>query len=1207
MVNSLNPSLDLDYTNHYQQKYIVKRKVHMSKKVSRRYEEQAQEIRQRLGARPYSIGLDLGVGSIGIAVAAYDLKNKQPSDLVFVSSRIFTPSIGASERRQKRGQRNSLRHRANRLKFLWKLLAEKDLMLPYSEQDVPDPARLRFEDAVVRANPYVLRLKGLNEQLTLSELGYALYHIANHRGSSSVRTLLDEEKSPDDKKLEEQQAMTEQLAKEKGFSTFIEVLAEFNANGLVGYRNSDSLKGKGVPVPTRDIISNEIDILLRTQKQFYPHVLSDDYCERIVSAMLYENEKIVPEAGNCPYFPDEKKLPRCHFLNEERRLWEAINNARIKMPMQEGVAKRYQSESFSDEQRHILFHIARSGTDITPKLVQKEFPTLKTSIIVLQGKEKATQKIAGFRFRKLEEKPFWKRLNEEQKDDFFSAWTNTPDDKRLSNYLMENLLLSEAEVVDALKTVSLIGDYGPIGKTATQLLMKHLEDGLTYTEAIEKGLEDGELQELSAWQEHALLPYYGQILTGSTQALMGKYWHSAFKEKRDNEGFFKPNTNSEEEKYGRIANPVVHQTLNELRKLMNELITILGDKPKEITVELARELKVGADKREDIIKQQAKQEKEAARAFSEYCEPNNLDKRYIERFRLLEDQAFVCPYCLGHISVADIAENRVDVDHIFPRDDTADNSYGNKVVAHRHCNDIKGKRTPYAAFSNTSAWGPIMHYLDETPGMWKKRRKFETTEEEYAKYIQSKGFVSRFGSDNSYIAKAALEYLRCLFDSKNCSAVGSLKGMETSILRKAWNLQGVDDYLGSRHWSKNDEASPTSRKNRADNRHHGLDAIVALYCSRSLVQMINTMSEQGNRAVDIEAMIPIPGYALEPDLPVADQRDFFRKKILEFMELHAFVSMKTDNDVNGALLKDTVYSILGADLQGEDLVFVVKKKIKGVGVKIGDYEEVASTIRGRITEKQPKWYPEELKEKIKQLQAKNETALQKYKDSLVQAAAVLEESNRKLIESGKKPIQLSEKTISKKALELVGGYYYLISNNKRTKTFVVKDPSNEVKGFAFDTGSNLCLDFYHDAQGKLCGEIIRKVNAMNPSYEPAYKKQGYSLFVRLYQGDVCELRASDPTEADSNFAKTTQVHVPNAKQGRTLIVINTFTETLSGFQIFISNLAKSKRDKDASFSLTTIKNYDVRKVQLSSAGLVRYVSPLLVDKLEKDEVELCGE
>jgi len=469
------------------------------------------------------------------------------------------------------------------------------------------------------------------------------------------------------------------------------------------------------------------------------------------------------------------------------------------------------------------------------------------------------------------------------------------------------------------------------------------------------------------------------------------------------------------------------------------------------------------------------------------------------------------------------------------------------------------------------------------------------------------GFVSRFESDNSYIAKAAKEYLRCLFDPSDLTSVGSLKGQETSILRRAWNLQGIDDLLGSMHWSKDVNSSPTSRKNRDDNRHHGLDAIVALYCSRSLVQMINTLSEQGKLAAEIEAMIPIPGYASESNLSVADQRELFRKKIQQFMELHAFVSMKTDNDVNGALLKDTVYSILGADPQGEDLVFVVKKKVRDIGVKIGDYEEVASAIRGRITDKQPKWYPESLKEKIRQLQAKNETALQKYKDSLVQAAAVLDENNKKLVDSGKKPISVTEKTISKKALELVGGYYYLISNNKRTKTFVAKEPSSEVKGFAFDTGSNLCLDFYHDEQGKLCGEIIRKFQAMNPSYEPAYKKQDHSLYVRLYQGDVCELKASDPTEADSNFAKTTQVHVPNAKIGRTLIVINTFTETLSGFQIFFSNLAKSKRDKDASFSLSTIKNYDVRKVQLSSAGLVRYVSPLLIDKVKSEGVDLCGE
>ena len=161
----------------------------MAKKLSKRYHRQAEEIRARLKGRPYSMGLDLGVGSIGLAIAAMEESKDygyEPTDLVFVTQIFTLQSELPSE--EKRGQRNALRHRRNRLIFLWKLLAEKGLMLPYSTKSVDDPARLRFEEAMIQADPYKLRLKGLTEALTLSELGYALYHIANHRGASSIRT-----------------------------------------------------------------------------------------------------------------------------------------------------------------------------------------------------------------------------------------------------------------------------------------------------------------------------------------------------------------------------------------------------------------------------------------------------------------------------------------------------------------------------------------------------------------------------------------------------------------------------------------------------------------------------------------------------------------------------------------------------------------------------------------------------------------------------------------------------------------------------------------------------------------------------------------------------------------------------------------------------------------------------------------------------------
>ena len=71
--------------------------------------------------------------------------------------------------------------------------------------------------------------------------------------------------------------------------------------------------------------------------------------------------------------------------------------------------------------------------------------------------------------------------------------------------------------------------------------------------------------------------------------------------------------------------------------------------------------------------------------------------------------------------------------------------------------------------------------------------------------------------------------------------------------------------------------------------------------------------------------------------------------------------------------------------------------------------------------------------------------------------------------------------------------------------------------------------------------------------------------------------------------------MPNAMDGRTYMRVVTFTEAGSGIQIFLSNIAKANGGKDASFMIGSMQQYDVRKVQLSPAGLVEYVSPVLKD------------
>jgi CRISPR-associated endonuclease Csn1 len=1176
----------------------------MSNKKSERYKQQNQEIKDRLNNRPYVLGLDMGVGSIGLSVIALEKfeKTLSPTDIVFTTSRIFSPSQGSADRRLARGQRNAIRHKAHRMEFLWKLLAEGNLMLPYSNKQVPDPATLRFSEETRRQDPYKLRMKGLTEELSTQELGYAIYHIANHRGASSIRTFLDENKSADDLKAEEQQKETEKIASEKGIDTFIGILKNLNEEKFIGYRNTENLKDKKMPLPTRDIIENELQKLLDRQSSFHTEVLTENYKQRIISAVLYENEKIVPEAGNCPYYPNEKKLPKCHFLNEERRLWEALNNARVLMPQQMNNFVKWIPLSFSDEERKELFGLLREGKEISATSVTKLYPQYANSKIQLQGRDVKVQKIKGFRFKNLEEKSYWQNLEEEQQDQFLFDWVNTPDDKQLKEKLRNQLGLSDEEVTDALTSVHLIGDYAPIGKTAMKLIMKYLEDGCSFTEAIQKGVENGELNELEQWVVQDKLPYYGQVLTGSTQTIMGKYWHSAFEEKIDQAGFHKPHTCKEEEKYGRIANPVVHQSLNELRKLVNEIMELLDSKPSEIVVEMGRELKLGAEKRDEISKEQNKREKEAERIYEEYCIKNSLSKKYIQHFRLLEEQNFTCPYCLGTINIDNVCKKDVDIDHILPREDTADDSESNKVLAHKQCNQLKAKQTPFAAFSNTAIWGKISHYLDATPSMHRKKWRFELSEEEYHKYLESKGFLSRFKSDNSYVAKATMEYLRCLFSPTDKVSVRSLNGRDTSLLRKAWNLQEIDEEFGNLHITKTKDENDLKRKNRNDNRHHSLDAIVAGYCSRSFVKKIHDLSGQGLSSEAIVKQLPIPTFTSTTRETVGEQREVFSKTVKEFLEFHGFISVKVDNDKNGSLVKGTVYSILGANPNGDQLVFVVKKKVSNISIKTGTLEEVKTAIEGRFTSIFASWYTEDLKQKICFLQDENAKTFERYTDSLEKARIALEENNSTLIEAGKKPVQINPRSISKKALELCGGSYYLLSNNSRQKTFVAKEPSAQGKGFAYDTGANLCLDLFHDTNGTLCGEVIRKVNAMNTKYVPDYKKKGFKLFERIYQGDILEIdgtNRADLTEASSGSDIVASVYTPNALLNRTYISITTFTETNSGPQIYFSNLAKSKNDQDASFRLSSMQKLHARKVTLSPAGLASFISKPLVN-LEKE-------
>lgn len=1180
----------------------------MSKKQTKRacYTQEAEKFKNQLQGRPYRLGLDLGVGSIGYCAVVLEEKNEElyPGEVIILGSRIFSASTGAAERREKRGQRNSIRHKRNRLTYLWKLLAQYNMMLPFTQKLTQNTADTRFSAEVQKQDPYELRYKGLKQELSLQELGYCLYHIANHRGSSSVRTFLDEAQSDEEKKQREQENTTTQLAKENNLTTYIEILYEANKEKTLGFRNLQSRKD--IPLPTRDVILSEVQQLLTTQKQFHS-ILTDSVIQKITDAINYENEKLVPEAGNCPFFPTELKLPKCHFLNEERRLYEALNNASVAEPINERDTVIYKARPFSQEDKQILFKYLRSGNTITGQTVKKLLPQYENYKIILQGKTEGTQKLVGFRFKTLEEKKFWQQFTDDQKDSFLALWVNCPDDQKLIKKLVSDYNLTPEEAQDALRTVQLIGDYAPVGKTAMTILLDYIKNGESWTVALDKAVEDGKLPVETKKTVYDKLPYYGEILTGKTQALMGKAWHTAFKDKINSPGFTKPHTCSKEDKYGRIANPVVHQVLNETQKLVNELIEVLGQKPAEIAIETSRELKIGEEKRDKLSKAQNAREKQREELYKQYCVPQNLPPRYIKAFDLLEKQNLTCPYCLEAINPDAVAQNKVDIDHIFPEADTGDSSESNLVLAHRSCNATKGKRIPFAAFGGTEKWASILHYLEDNPNMRSKRWRFLCTEEEYANYLKNRGFTSRFKSDTSYITKAAQEYLACLYPQKinhKGLPVTTLQGGITAVLRNAWNLQSITHELGNLHILKDDTQGLDTKKNRMDNRHHALDALVIAYCTRSYVQLINTLHGKNIPLSYAEKKIPVPGnladYVDRIDENFNDYASVFQEEVRDLLKNKARVSLKCDTNKNGQLLKDTIYNILIADKN--DLVFLVKKKLIAI-----DTTKITGELPTAISEILiPKMFsgdklqnrkPEE-KEKIEKLIAHNQRQCEAVLANLIGAKAALQEENEIAKKEGKRERAITDAAVAKKAFETTGGFYWSLSNVTRQKVFVAKEPTADTKGFAYDTGENLCIDFYHDNTGKLQAEIIRKVEWNKKGFEPRYKKQGYTLLERIYQGDTLEIEAPEvqPGKKEAAINKLSRIHLPNSLAHRAIVRVGTFTETGNTVQIYFSHIAKSKIGQDASFTISSMQKCNVRKIILSSLGFVEYVSPILKDK-----------
>jgi CRISPR-associated endonuclease Csn1 len=851
------------------------------------------------------LGLDMGANSIGWCLIEDDKR------IVDIGVRIFSdgrdPKSGASlavDRRDARAMRRRRDRYLGRRSAFLKALIEYGLM----------PANVDEAKLVAERDPYVLRARALNEKLEPYEIGRALFHLNQRRGFKSNRKADRKSKSGEEGKIASGARALVQAMAEDGSDT----LGQFLAGRPVKRVRLDSDNQEYDFYPQRDDIEYEFGRIWEEQAKHHPALLTETARTTLHRILFFQRPLKEQEVGYCTFAgmnevpADERRLPKAHPLFQQRRLYEEVNQLRV---VSAGAADR----ALTRDERDTLVLKLRDKKKVSfqslGKLIKlgenerfnKESENRKELIGDEVRAELADNKRFGSRWLHFdldEQVRIIDRLQNEENPDTLLAWLK-------SEYGLDD------PAAEAVANARLPEGHGRFGETATKRLLEALKaDVVTYDKAAEAaGFHHSDHRTGEVFDR---LPYYGEILT--REIAPGKEEYGDEKERR----------------FGKITNPTVHIGMRQLEKLINAIIAVHG-RPDQIVVELARELKLN-EKQKDEHKKRIKRDADAAIARGEKLRSmgqrdngaNRMLLRMWEELNPANPLDRRCPYCGEMIGAEKLFDGSADVDHIIPYSRSLDDSAGNKVVAHRSCNRLKGNKTPH------ERWGP---HID--PDRWEtistqvarlhKSKQWRFGPDAMERVERDGGFLARQLTDTQYLSRIAGKYLRSLYPEKGEGSghVYVIPGRLTSMLRRKW---GLNSLLPDHNYVENEHSN--APKNRLDHRHHAIDAAVTAVTTRPMLQKIAKAAGEAEER-DLDRL------TVDIEQPWEHFREDLRQNLLRVT-----VSHKPDHgrkgrpsknrDVTaGRLHNDTAYGLTG-EVAADGKTPIVVHRVPLMSLKPGD-------------------------------------------------------------------------------------------------------------------------------------------------------------------------------------------------------------------------------------------------------------------------------
>jgi CRISPR-associated endonuclease Csn1 len=827
------------------------------------------------------LGLDLGPNSLGWALVNDDPESPAVAKIIDLGVRVFPEGVDNfdtskeisrnEDRRIARGMRRQIRRRARRRRKLKEALIGAGLW----------PSEPERESALYLLDPYELRARAIRERLEPLEIGRALMHLGQRRGFLSNR-----KKDRGDKEVQGMLAEINELAEEirAGESNTIgEHFAKIRAEEpLAKIRNRHT---------HRSMFEDEFDAIWDEQSQYHPELLTDQlkygklgkqkypakpiprHDERrkglspleafgIYGAIFFQRPMYWPKSvvGLCEFEPKQKRCPRADRHAQRFRLLQEVNNLRYTDPDVRDEC------ALDSKQRAVLLDYLATREKATFEQIKKKLGFLESVKFNLErGQRPSIKGMAVDHMMAAKVGKTWHDRPEDEKDAIVRMLLNNErEDDAILSRLVSDFGFS-AESAEAALSVDFPAGYHNLSQKAIDKLLPHLERGLVYQSASDP--EKSALHAAGYLRRDELRRRLFDKLPDPCRVRAGDL------------------------RIGDIPNPVVKRALVELRKVVNAIIREYG-KPDGVHLEMTRTMQVGKERRSEMSSQMREREAQREEAAEAVRKLNvKITRDAILRYLIWEEQAHECVYCGKPISQKQLFSGEADLDHILPYSRCLDDSQMNKIVCHRKCNHGKGNRTPYEwlADSDPDAYDRVClqvgSLLKRGLMPYKKFRRF------LQKELELDSFIARQLTDTGYIVRATGEYLRCLFDQDH--HVLGLKGQLTAELRWHWGLGSILEELpDSPAWRENGHELRVGEKNRADHRHHAIDAVVVALTNRKRLHQLSDIVKRGGAKAH--------GEILEDPWPN------FREDVVQAIK-KVNVSHRVERKVAGKLHEETLY------------------------------------------------------------------------------------------------------------------------------------------------------------------------------------------------------------------------------------------------------------------------------------------------------------